>query len=86
MKIKYNAIAKIELHDPMGIEKFSELLKHPNKKIKIDGKYYYISDLKCDFEFNTITFTEIEAREHEIEIEENSFNDMSGNEECGDAN
>ena len=69
MKIKYNAIAKIELHDLTGIQDFSEIIKHPTNKIKIDGKDYYIGKIEKD----CVSFIEFEQSEHEIEIGDSFF-------------
>ena len=73
MKIKYNAIARIELHDLTGIQDFSEIMKHPTNKIKIDGKDYYIAETNINFQSSSIAFIEIQPSEHEIEIGENLF-------------
>ncbi len=75
MKIKYNAIAKIELHDLTGVQDFSEIMKHPTNKIKIDGKDYYIAETNINFQSNSVDFIEIQPSEHEIEIGENLFSE-----------
>ena len=64
MKIKYKAICKIELHDLFSQNNFAELIKFGTHKVKIDGKYYYIGDIRKD----CVHFIEFEQSEHEIEI------------------
>ena len=64
MKIKYKAICKIELHDLFSQNNFAELIKFGTRKVKIDGKYYYIGDVRKD----CVSFIEFEHSEHEIEI------------------
>lgn len=81
MKIKYNAIARIELHDLTGIQDFSEIMKHPTNKIKIDGKDYYIAETNINFQSNSVAFVEIQPSEHEIEIGESLFGEPLSGEE-----
>ena len=81
MKIKYNSIARIELHDLTGVQDFSEIMKHPTNKIKIDGKDYYIAETNINFQSNSVAFIEIQPSEHEIEIGENLFSEPSRREE-----
>lgn len=66
MKRKYKVVCKIEMHDLIGENDFLELYKFYGSKIKIDGKDYYINDIRK----NCVSFIEFEASEHEIEIGE----------------
>lgn len=68
MKIK--AVCEIKFHDILGENDFSELLKYGADKIKINGKVYYISEVKKD----CVSFIELNKSEHEIEIGDPMFN------------
>lgn len=62
MKIK--AVCEIKFHDILGENDFRELLKFVSNEIKINGKVYYIGEVKKD----CVSFIELNESEHEIEI------------------